>query len=105
MFDFNKTPSTKEWQKWSVEKREDEINNFLKLSGIENLILDKTYDNGHVVFRITKNIPVKERSNFLLKLEMDIKTKIDEAITVWCSAQGDKNKLRNLRGVEIKTKK
>ena len=36
---------------------------------------------------------------------MDIKTKIDEAITVWCSAQGDKNKLRNLRGVEIKTKK
>ena len=31
-----------------------------------------------------------------------LKNKIDEAITIWCTTQGDKSKLRNLRGVEIK---
>jgi len=67
------------------------------------LSLEKTFENGNVVFKIEENIPVKLRSNYLINLEMEIKNDIDNSITIWCSAQGDKSKLRKLRGVEIKT--
>lgn len=104
MFDLDKTPISQKWKHLSIEKREELIKTFLKKKAIKNLILEKTSENGHVVFKIVESIPVKERSNYLLNLEKEIKESIDEAITIWCSAQGDKNKLRNLRGVEIKTK-
>ena len=39
----------------------------------------------------------------LLDLEEKLKNEIDLGITVWCEPVGDKSKLRNLRGIKIKT--
>ena len=35
-------------------------------------------------------------------LEEDLKLNIDKGLTVWCEPLGDKNSLRNLRGIKIK---
>ena len=48
-------------------------------------------------------MPANERGLFLLELEEKLKLAVDQGITVWCEPVGDKSKLRNLRGVEIKT--
>jgi hypothetical protein len=103
MFDFEKTPTSIQWKNWSQKKRDSLVKDFLSKKKIKNLSLEKTFENGNIVFNIEESIPVKVRSNYLINLEMEIKNEIDNSITVWCSAQGDKSKLRNLRGVEIKT--
>lgn len=61
------------------------------------------FDNGHVILRIERNIPANERGLFLLELEAELKCHVEQGITVWLEPVGDKSKLRQLRGVEIKT--
>ena len=39
----------------------------------------------------------------LLELEEKLKKELDEGITIWLEPVGDKSKLRNLRGINIKT--
>lgn len=102
MFNHTKSPVPSQWLKMSNLERTDAINKCLKEKNIDCLSIDNFNDNGHVVFKIIKNIPVNERGLFLIKFESFLKKKIDNSLTLWCSAQGDKSKLRNLRGVQIK---
>ena len=39
----------------------------------------------------------------LLDIEDMLKKTVDIGVTIWLKAVGDKSKLRNLRGIEIKT--
>jgi hypothetical protein len=41
------------------------------------------------------------RGAFLLDLELLLKENIDSGVFIWCEPIGDKNSLRNLRGIEI----
>ena len=87
------------------EKKElvvSEILNSKLLDGFEVISTDK---NGNVILKIEKNIPAKERGILLLKVEKILKEKIDEALVIWLEPVGDKSKLRNLRGIEIKPEK
>lgn len=64
-----------------------------------------TDTNGNVILKIEKSIPAKERGILLLNVEKILKEKIDEALVIWLEPVGDKSKLRNLRGIEIKPDK
>jgi hypothetical protein len=59
-------------------------------------------DEGHVTLRIEENIPSNERGLFLMTLEEKLKKLVDIGLTIWLEPVGDKSKLRNLRGVQIK---
>ena len=48
---------------------------------------------------------ISERGILLLEVEKILKEKIDEALMIWLEPVGDKSKLRNLRGIEIKPEK
>ena len=61
------------------------------------------FDNGHVVLRIERVIAANVRGLLLLDLEARLKSKVDVGVTVWLEPVGDKSKLRQLRGVEIKS--
>jgi hypothetical protein len=39
----------------------------------------------------------------ILDLEEFLKNHLDSGISIWCEPLGDKNSLRNLRGIQIKT--
>ena len=98
------TPTTSDyWKEKSDNERKEiikkEINKFKEF---DNLEISKVPDNGQVVFNIIKNIPVDKRGLQLLNLESKLKKSVDKGITVWCEAEGDKSKLRNLRGIKIK---
>jgi hypothetical protein len=56
-----------------------------------------------VIIRFTEPVDVSKRGLLLLDLEEALKREIDQGITVWVEALGDKNSLRNLRGIEVKS--
>lgn len=97
------SPSTsKEWMDNSINGRIDLINNYLKVNNLDKdfLAIDAS-DNGQVVLRVYKSLPVNERGLFFINLEEKIKLNIDKGITLWCESVGDRSTLRNLRGVKI----
>ena len=58
--------------------------------------------DGQVIVRLKQALSASQRGPLLLDLEGYLKASIDEAITVWLEPVGDRNSLRNLRGIEIK---
>jgi len=57
--------------------------------------------DGQVIVRMKQSLPASQRGPFLLDLE-DYLRNIDQALVVWLEPLGDKNSLRNLRGIEVK---
>jgi hypothetical protein len=60
-------------------------------------------DNGYVYIELLKPLVAAERGIMLLEFEFKIKEKLDKALTIWHTPQGDKSSLRRLRGVEVKS--
>ena len=61
-----------------------------------------SYKNIHVKFNSSNKLSIAERGEYLMRLESELIEKIDSKIRVWHVPIGDKNSLRNLRGVTIK---
>lgn len=59
-------------------------------------------ENGHVIVEFRDQHSASERGTLLLDLEDSLKANIDPGITVWLAPLGDRNSLRNLRGIEMK---
>tara|TARA_B100001750_G_C15094721_1_gene392393 strand:+ start:246 stop:572 length:327 start_codon:yes stop_codon:yes gene_type:complete len=100
-----KTPTTNQsWKDTSEEDRINLVHDELKKNSLyQNFEVTKAPSNGQIVLKIEEIIPANKRGLLLLELEKILKSSIDEGITVWCEPVGDKSKLRNLRGVRIKT--
>ena len=84
------------------QKIKNEISNSKLL---DDFIVISCDDHGNVILKIEKVIPANERGVLLLKVEEMLKEKIDKSIVIWLEPVGDKSKLRNLRGIEIKQDK
>jgi Tfp pilus assembly protein PilZ len=99
------TPTTgQDWKKQSEESRIKLLSKQLKKNILyEGFDVVKAPDNGQIVLKIKRIIPANERGILLLDLEEMLKSVVDRGITVWCEPVGDKSKLRQLRGVKIKT--
>lgn len=95
---------TRYWLNLSQEERFESISKILQQDAIgAGISIKEAMDNGHVVLRIEHPIPAGERGIFLLDLEQKCKMNIDIGITLWLEPVGDKSKLRQLRGVEVKS--
>ena len=96
------TPSEK-WLSISKSDRIILIISALKTSPFnDNLKVNDTKDDGQVIVSLNNNYKPHERGTMLLDLEQFLKDKIDYSITIWLEPLGDKNSLRNLRGIEVK---
>jgi hypothetical protein len=60
-------------------------------------------EDGMIFFEQVVPMPVNLRADTLLDLEAKLKAALDEGLTVWIQPQSDKNTLRKLRGVEVKS--
>jgi hypothetical protein len=91
---------------WRLEPKLDQIKKITEvLMGnpyMEKLQLEDCTPEGMIYFSEIAPIPVSERADTLLDLEMILKSEIDEGLTIWIKPQGDKNSLRRLRGVKVK---
>ena len=105
---FSNTPTTTVNKEWSlldnnskIDKITFQINVFNRNK--LNIKVVSADNKGQVIIALHENMPAKERGIFLLDLENFLKKNIDTGINIWCEPIGDKNKLRNLRGIEINT--
>ena len=104
-FSFEETPQTgKEWNDLNEEDRKKLVFNTISANPLYNTFeITKAEPNGNVIFKIETVIKASERGTLLLDLEQLLKNEIDQGITIWLEPVGDKSKLRNLRGIEIKS--
>ena len=98
------SPKTSEkWKKKTNQDRIETINDHLKKYNLNYIDVVNTEKDGQVILKIEKEISAGERGLMLLELEEKLKKELDEGITIWLEPVGDKSKLRNLRGINIKT--
>ena len=106
-FSYEESPKTEEsWINSSENNRKKLIFEVLISNPIyENFEIIRADKNGNVILKTEKSILASERGVLLLDLEQILKDKVDRGITIWLDPVGDKSKLRNLRGIEIKSTK
>ena len=68
-----------------------------------SISINKTTESGQVLVTLDGKFSASERGVYLLDFERYLKDNIDQGINVWCETIGDKNSLRNLRGIQIKS--
>jgi len=94
---------SQEWKNKDQDSRREVLEGFISVYEKFKLIeVLHCSDHGYIEVRLLENISVSERGLFLIDFEENIKFNIDQGLTVWCEPIGDKNSLRNLRGIQIK---
>ena len=94
-----------EWLSLSGVQRVEKINQVINMVNPDfnkQLLVVAAKKDGEVVVRILNPLTASVRGSLLLDFEEFIKKNIDQGLTAWGEALGDKNSLRNLRGIEVK---
>ena len=99
------TPITqKTWKLMSEIERIKLLNKQMgKKQDYMNISINKTTESGQVLVQLDDKLSASERGVYLLDFERYLKDNVDQGISVWCETIGDKNSLRNLRGIQIKS--
>lgn len=66
------------------------------------LVITAVKDDGQVIVSLKEQLPADKRGTVLLDIEAFLKKTVDQGLAVWLEGLGDKNSLRNLRGIEVK---
>jgi len=96
---------TADWLSLSDVQRVEKINQIINKVNPdfnEQLLIVAAKKDGQVVVRMLKPLMASVRGSLLLDFEECIKKNVDQGLTAWGEALGDKNSLRNLRGIEVK---
>ncbi len=94
-----------EWIQMSADNRVGLVKNTLATSSVPGnslLVLLAAHQDGHVVFQFTEPVGPERRGTILLDVEELLKKAIDPGLFVSLEPLGDRNSLRNLRGIEVK---
>jgi len=67
----------------------------------ETVSFTRAIDNGAVYVTMNQPLGPQNRGTTLLDLEEFLKSTVDKGIHIWVEPIGDRNSLRNLRGVQI----
>lgn len=90
------------WKGSSQEDRLSRIRLAVETSRFHDLFdFTRATDSGAVYLTMLTPIGPRDRGSILLDLEVFLKTSVDKGINIWCEPIGDRNSLRNLRGVQI----
>lgn len=69
----------------------------------KDVIVFTAKPDGQIIVGLAVPMPPGKRGPLLLDLEAFLKQSIDPGLVVWLEPLGDKNSLRNLRGIEVKS--
>jgi len=68
----------------------------------DNIVIAAANRDGQILVSLLESIPAGKRGTLLLDIEATLKETIDPGLVVWLEPLGDRNSLRNLRGIEVK---
>lgn len=94
-----------EWRKLPDAERQVRVmralqNGATALNGVVAIAAAK--EDGQIIVKFAGPQSASKRGQLLLDLEEFLKKEIDPGLTVWLEPLGDRNSLRNLRGIEVK---
>ena len=95
-------------QAWCLLSDEERLIRVKEVVGGEMEIFNKLLmimeakKDGQVIVSLFESLPAGKRGTLLLDLETILKGSIDPGLVVWLEPLGDRNSLRNLRGIEVK---
>lgn len=100
------TPSpNQEWRRLSDAERRARVIDALK-TGMATVngavIIAAAKEDGQIIVNLAEPLSAGKRGQLLLDLEEFLKKTIDPGLAVWLEPLGDRNSLRNLRGIEVK---
>lgn len=94
------------WLQLSDDERLTLVRNVLNtnMAALNNILLIVlAKKDGQVVVSLIEPLSADKRGTLLLDLESFLKDAIDPALVVWVEPLSDRNSLRNLRGIEVKS--
>ena len=104
MIKKNLNQKSESWKNLSLDEKKklvkNEISSDKKTKSFEIFKID---NDEKVILKINESISASIRGMLLLDLEEKLKKNIDQALTIWLEPVGDKSKLRNLRGIKMKS--
>ena len=100
------TPSpNQEWRRLSDAERRAHVIDVLK-TGMATVngavVIAAAKEDGQIIVNLAEPLSASKRGQLLLDLEEFLKKTIDPGLAVWLEPLGDRNSLRNLRGIEVK---
>jgi hypothetical protein len=105
MTNFASTPTDAISTSWISKSKEQRVNELaaatLGTRFEEFVTPTRALDNGQVYISLNKPVNSSERGQLLLDLESHYKNSVEVGINLWCEPLGDKNSLRNLRGIQV----
>jgi hypothetical protein len=105
MTKFASTPTDAISTSWVTKSKEQRLKElFAATQGThfeEFVTPTRALENGQVYISLNKPVSSSERGQLLLDLERHYKEKVELGINLWCEPLGDKNSLRNLRGIQV----
>ncbi len=101
-FDVDTPDTSPFWRDLSDSERITSISLFITNNPIySNIEVHRASDLGQVYVSFIEPVPVSSRGILLLDFESDLKKNLDKGIFIWLEPIGDKNSLRNLRGIKV----
>lgn len=100
------TPTPRpEWRKLSDAERRTRVVDTLKTGAAvlsDTVIIAAAKEDGQIIVNLAEPLSAGKRGQLLLDLEAFLKEAVDPGLAVWLEPLGDRNSLRNLRGIEVK---
>ena len=105
MTKYASTPTDAISASWIAKSKEQRVNELkAAITGTrfeEFVTTTRALEDGQVYISLNKPVNSSERGQLLLDLETYLKENIEFGINLWCEPLGDKNSLRNLRGIQV----
>jgi len=105
MTKFASTPTDALSTTWITKSKEQRVQYLVEATigtRFEEFVTPtRALDNGQVYVSLNKPVSSSERGQLLLDLESHYKGNVELGINLWCEPLGDKNSLRNLRGIQV----
>jgi hypothetical protein len=93
------------WLKWTADERLVAAQENVRSgpAGASGVVVIAAKPDGQIIVNLSGSLSPSKRGPLLLDLETSLKETIDPSLVVWLEPLGDKNSLRNLRGIEVKS--
>lgn len=106
-YSYADTPSPSlEWRRLSDAERRTRVMDALSAGTSafnDAVVIIAAKEDGQIIMDLVESMPAGKRGTLLLDLEAFLKEAIDPSLVVWLKSLGDRNSLRNLRGIEVKS--
>jgi hypothetical protein len=102
--DLDSPIPSNDWVSLSQEDKFSKLKNSLVKNKLESQFkIVRADESGGIFVELLTSPGTSKRGAALLDLEEIFKNEIDFGLTIWCEPLGDKNALRKLRGIQIKS--